>query len=31
VNPVDPAQARAGLVRELHTSVIVPGEHVLIP
>jgi hypothetical protein len=31
VNPVDPAQARAALVHELHSSVIVPGEHILIP
>jgi hypothetical protein len=31
VNPVDPAQARALLVRELGSQVVVPGEHVLIP
>ena len=31
VNPVDPAQARAALVHVLHSSVIVPGEHILIP
>ena len=31
VNPVNPAAARTALVRELHSSVIVPGEHVLIP
>ena len=31
VNPVDPAQARSALVHELHSSVIVPGEHILIP
>jgi hypothetical protein len=31
VNPVNPAQARADLVHELHSSVIVPGEHILIP
>ena len=30
-NPVDPAQARSDLVHELHSSVIVPGEHILIP
>jgi hypothetical protein len=31
VNPTDPAQARALLVHELGSSVVVPGEHVLIP
>ena len=31
VNPIDPAQARTDLVHELHSSVIVPGEHILIP
>ena len=31
VNPVNPAAARSALVHELHTSVVVPGEHVLIP
>ena len=31
VNPVDPAEARAALVRELGSSVVVTGEHVLIP
>lgn len=31
VNPVDPASARSLLVRELGSSVVVPGEHVLIP
>lgn len=31
VNPVDPTEARADLVRELDSSVVVPGEHVLIP
>ncbi len=31
VNPVDPAQARADLVHVLHSTVIVPGEHILIP
>ncbi len=30
-NPVDPSQARRLLVAELHSSVVVPGEHVLIP
>lgn len=31
VNPVNPAEARADLVHELRSSVIVPGEHILIP
>jgi hypothetical protein len=31
MNPVDPAQARVLLVRELGSRVVVPGEHVLIP
>lgn len=31
INPVDPSAARALLVRELGSSVVVPGEHVLIP
>jgi predicted anti-sigma-YlaC factor YlaD len=31
VNPVDPSLARAALVRELHSSAVVTGEHVLIP
>ncbi len=31
VNPVDPARARSLLVHELGSSVVVPGEHVLIP
>jgi hypothetical protein len=31
VNPVDPSYARALLVRELSSSVVVSGEHVLIP
>ncbi len=31
MNPVDAALARAALVHELHSSVVVPGEHVLIP
>ena len=30
-NPLDPALARRALVKELHSSVVVPGEHVLIP
>ncbi len=30
-NPVDPAEARQLLVRELRSAVVVPGEHVLIP
>lgn len=31
MNPVDPAEARALLVHELRSSVVVVGEHVLIP
>jgi hypothetical protein len=31
MNPLDPKVARADLVRELQSSVVVPGEHVLIP
>jgi hypothetical protein len=31
INPVNPASARLMLVRELGSSVVVPGEHVLIP
>ena len=31
MNPVDPKVARADLVRELDSSVVVPGERVLIP
>lgn len=31
MNPVDPAQARLRLVHELDSSVVVPGEHILIP
>ena len=31
MNPIDPKVARADLVRELDTSVVVPGERVLIP
>jgi len=31
VNPDDPARARALLVKELGSSVVVAGEHVLIP
>ena len=31
LNPINPAFARAALVRELHSDVVVPGEHVLIP
>lgn len=31
VNPVDPSLARSLLVQELGSSVVVPGEHVLIP
>jgi hypothetical protein len=31
MNPIDPNVARADLVRELDSSVVVPGEHILIP
>jgi hypothetical protein len=31
MNPVDPAEARSLLVHELASTVVVPGEHVLIP
>ena len=31
INPVDPKVARADLVRELDSSVVVPGERILIP
>ena len=31
MNPLDPAVARTDLVRELDSTVVVPGEHVLIP
>ena len=31
MNPLDPKVVRADLVRELRSSVVVPGEHVLIP
>jgi len=31
MNPIDPARARAALVHELQSSVVVSGEHVLIP
>jgi hypothetical protein len=31
MNPVDPKVARTDLVRELDSSVVVPGERVLIP
>jgi hypothetical protein len=31
MNPVDPSVARALLVHELGSNVVVPGEHVLIP
>ncbi|MGA7833655.1 MAG: hypothetical protein WCA31_00430 [Acidimicrobiales bacterium] len=31
MNPADPSVARAMLVHELGSSVVVPGEHVLIP
>jgi len=31
INPLDPARARAALVAEVGSSVVVAGEHVLIP
>ena len=31
MNPTDPAEAQSLLVHELGSSVVVPGEHVLIP
>lgn len=31
MNPTDPSEARALLVRELGSTAVVPGEHVLIP
>jgi len=31
MNPVDPKVARTALIRELDSSVVVPGERVLIP
>jgi hypothetical protein len=31
MNPTDPTEARSLLVAELGSSVVVPGEHVLIP
>jgi hypothetical protein len=31
MNSVDPAVAQRALVREIHSNVVVPGEHVLIP
>ena len=31
INPVDPSAARSLLVRELGSSIVVSGEHVLIP
>ncbi|HEV2427922.1 MAG TPA: LysM peptidoglycan-binding domain-containing protein, partial [Acidimicrobiales bacterium] len=31
MNPVDPRAARVALVRELDSTTVVPGEHVLIP
>jgi hypothetical protein len=31
MNPIDPNLARADLVRELDSSVVVPGERILIP
>lgn len=31
INPIDPKVARADLVRELDSSVVVPGERILIP
>jgi hypothetical protein len=31
MDPADPSRARESLVRELDSSVVVSGEHVLIP
>jgi hypothetical protein len=31
LNPVNPSVARSALVAELHASVVISGEHVLIP
>ena len=31
MNPLDPSVARVDLVRELRSTVVVPGEHILIP
>jgi hypothetical protein len=31
MNPTDPAEARTLLVDELGSTVVVPGEHVLVP
>ncbi|MFZ1063320.1 MAG: LysM peptidoglycan-binding domain-containing protein [Acidimicrobiales bacterium] len=31
INPVDPGLARQALVRELGSTYVVPGEHILIP
>jgi hypothetical protein len=31
MNPIDPSLARTALVYELRSTVVVPGEHVLIP
>ncbi len=31
VNPIDPRAARSALARELGSTTVVPGEHVLIP
>ena len=31
MNPTDPKLARKALVRELDSSVVVPGEHIIIP
>ncbi|HUV57642.1 MAG TPA: hypothetical protein VMV96_02430 [Acidimicrobiales bacterium] len=31
MNPVDPSRARVALVHELQSSVVVTGEHILIP
>jgi hypothetical protein len=31
IDPADPSAARASLVHELDSTVVVPGEHVLIP
>ncbi|MHB2029175.1 MAG: hypothetical protein ACYCPT_10200 [Acidimicrobiales bacterium] len=31
INPVDPSSARALLIHELGSAVVVPGEHIIIP
>jgi predicted Zn-dependent protease len=31
MNPVDPSLARSALVHQIDSSVVVPGEHIVIP